>query len=154
MEKISEKEAFEKIIIFCNYRERSSKEVLIKLSSFGYDSNSSKKIINKLKTLNIINDLRFSKSFSKGKFSKNKWGKNKIKSHLIYKGIRENEIAQGLESIDNEIYLQTLKSLFINKKKTIKEEEEVNLKKQKIFNYLYQKGYEKNLIFNIINRYI
>ena len=49
MEKISEKEAFEKIIIFCNYRERSSKEVLIKLSSFGYDSNSSKKIINKLK---------------------------------------------------------------------------------------------------------
>ena len=153
MEKISEKEAFEKIIIFCNYRERSSKEVLIKLSSFGYDSNSSKKIINKLKTLNIINDLRFSKSFSKGKFSKNKWGKNKIKSHLIYKGIRENEIAQGLESIDNEIYLETLKSLLINKKKTIKEEE-VNLKKQKIFNYLYQKGYEKNLIFNIINRYI
>ena len=134
-------------------RERSSKEVLIKLSSFGYDSNSSKKIINKLKTFNIINDLRFSKSFSKGKFSKNKWGKNKIKSHLIYKGIRENEIAQGLESIDNEIYLQTLKSLLINKKKTIKEEE-VNLKKQKIFNYLYQKGYEKNLIFNIINRYI
>ena len=151
MEKISEKEAFEKIIIFCNYRERSSKEVLIKLSSFGYDSNSSKKIINKLKTLNIINDLRFSKSFSKGKVSK--WGKNKIKSHLINKGIRENEITQGLESIDNEIYLQTLKSLLINKKKTIKEEE-VNLKKQKIFNYLYQKGYEKNLIFNIINRYI
>ena len=58
-----------------------------------------------------------------------------------------------LESIDNEIYLQTLKSLLINKKKNIKEEE-VNLKKQKIFNYLYQKGYEKNLIFNIINRYI
>ena len=153
MEKISEKEAFEKIIIFCNYRERSSKEVLIKLSSFVYDSDSSKKIINKLKKLNIINDLRFSKSFSKGKFSKNKWGKNKIKSHLINKGIRENEITQGLESIDNEIYLQTLKSLLINKKKTIKEEE-VKLKKQKVFNYLYQKGYEKNLIFNIINRYI
>ncbi len=153
MEKISEKEAFEKIIIFCNYRERSSKEVLIKLSSFGYDINSSKKIIYKLKKLNIINDLRFSKSFSKGKFSKNKWGKNKIKSHLINKGIRENEITQGLESIDNEIYLQTLKSLLINKKKTIKEEE-VKLKKQKVFNYLYQKGYEKNLIFNIINRYI
>ena len=154
MKKLSEKEAFEKIIIFCNYRERSSKEVLIKLSSFGYGSNTSKKIIDKLKKINMINDLRFSKSFSRGKFKINKWGKNKIKSYLINKGISENEITQGLESIDNEIYLETLKSLLINKKKTIKEEEEVNLKKQKIFNYLYQKGYEKNLIFNIINRYI
>ena len=153
MKKLSEKEAFEKIIIFCNYRERSSKEVLIKLSSFGYGSNTSKKIIDKLKKINMINDLRFSKSFSRGKFKINKWGKNKIKSYLINKGISENEITQGLESIDNEIYLETLKSLLINKKKTIKKEE-VKLKKQKLFNYLYQKGYEKNLIFDSINRYM
>lgn len=153
MKKLSEKEAFEKIIIFCNYRERSSKEVLIKLSSFGYDSNTSKKIIDKLKKINMINDLRFSKSFARGKFKINKWGKSKIKSYLINKGISENEITQGLESIDNEIYLETLKSLLINKKKTIKKEE-VKLKKQKLFNYLYQKGYEKNLIFDSINRYM
>ena len=153
MKKLSEKEAFEKIIIFCNYRERSSKEVLIKLSSFGYDSNTSKRIIDKLKKINIINDLRFSKSFSRGKFKINKWGKSKIKSYLINKGISENEITQGLESIDNEIYLETLKSLLINKKKTIKKEE-IKLKKQKLFNYLYQKGYEKNLIFDSINRYM
>ena len=31
-------------------------------------------------------------------------GKSKIKSYLINKGISENEITQGLESIDNEIY--------------------------------------------------
>ena len=153
MKKLSEKEAFEKIIIFCNYRERSSKEVLIKLSSFGYDSNTSKKIIDKLKKINMINDLRFSKSFARGKFKINKWGKSKIKSYLINKGISENEITQGLESIDNEIYLETLKNLLINKKKSI-QEKEVKLKKQKLFNYLYQKGYEKNLIFDSINRYI
>ena len=153
MKNLSEKEAFEKIIIFCNYRERSSKEVLIKLFSLGYDSNTSKKIIDKLKKNNIINDLRFSKSFSRGKFNINKWGKSKIKSYLINKGIGENEINQGLESIDNEIYLETLKNLLINKKKSI-QEKEVKLKKQKLFNYLYQKGYEKNLIFDSINRYM
>ena len=101
----------------------------------------------------MINDLRFSKSFSRGKFNINKWGKSKIKSYLINKGIGENEINQGLESIDNEIYLETLKNLLINKKKSI-QEKEVKLKKQKLFNYLYQKGYEKNLIFDSINRYI
>ena len=153
MKNLSEKEAFEKIIIFCNYRERSSKEVLIKLFSLRYDSNTSKKIIDKLKKINMINDLRFSKSFARGKFKINKWGKSKIKSYLINKGISENEITQGLESIDNEIYLETLKSLLINKKKTIKKEE-VKLKKQKLFNYLHQKGYEKNLIFDSINRYM
>ena len=104
MKKISEKEAFEKIIKFCNYRERSSKEVLIKLFSFGYDSNSSNKIIKKLKKLNVINDLRFSKSYSKGKFKINKWGKNKIKSHLIKKGIVEYEINQGLKSIEDKLF--------------------------------------------------
>ncbi len=153
MKKISEKEAFEKLIKFCNYRERSSKEVLIKLFSFGYDSNSSNKIIKKLKKLNVINDLRFSKSFSKGKFKINKWGKNKIKSHLIKKGIVEYEINQGLKSIDDKLYSETLKNLLINKKKSIDEKENKFIK-QKLFNYLYQKGFEKNLIFDSINENI
>lgn len=153
MKNLSKKEAFEKIIIFCNYRERSSKEVLIKLFSFGYDSHSSKMIINKLKKINIINDLRFSKSFSRGKFKINKWGKSKIKSHLINKGISEDEIIQGLRSIDDKIYLETLKNLLINKKRNIHEKKD-KLIKQKLFHYAYQKGYEKNLIFDSINRHI
>ena len=97
--------------------------------------------------------MRFSKSFSKGKFKINKWGKNKIKSHLIKKGIVEYEINQGLKSIDDKLYSENLKNLLINKKKSIDEKENKFIK-QKLFNYLYQKGFEKNLIFDSINENI
>ena len=82
MKKLSEEEITEKIISFCNYRERSSKEVLKKLFSLESDYKFSKKILNQLIKVNLINDLRFSKSFCRGKFKINKWGKIKIRYHL------------------------------------------------------------------------
>ena len=153
MKKLSEEEITEKIISFCNYRERSSKEVLKKLFSLESNYKFSKKILNQLIKVNLINDLRFSKSFCRGKFKINKWGKIKIRYHLIKKGIMEYEIKDGLNSINSNEYNDTIKDLLIKKKKNLNIKKNKVLK-QKLFSYLSQKGYEQNLILKHVNNSI
>jgi len=141
----------EKIISFCNYRERSSKEVLNKLFSLGYDNENSNKILNQLIKINLVNNLRFAKSFSRGKLIINKWGKLKIRLHLVNKGIEQNDIKDALNSIDKKQYHDTIKNLLNMKRSHLNNNK---LKNQKLFNYLSQKGFEKNLILEYINNSI
>lgn len=141
----------EKIISFCNYRERSSKEVLNKLFSLGYDDENSNKILNQLIKINLVNNLRFAKSFSRGKLIINKWGKLKIRLHLVNKGIEQNDIKDALNSIDKKQYHDTIKNLLNMKRSHLNNNK---LKNQKLFNYLSQKGFEKNLILEYINNSI
>ena len=141
----------EKIISFCNYRERSSKEVLNKLFSLGYDDENSNKILNQLIKINLVNNLRFAKSFSRGKLIINKWGKIKIRLHLVNKGIEQNDIKDALNSIDKKQYHDTIKNLLNMKRSHLNNNKLIN---QKLFNYLSQKGFEKNLILEYINNSI
>ncbi len=151
MKKLSEKTITEKIITFCNYRERCSKEILNKLFSLGCSFQRSNKILNQLIKINLVNDLRFAKSFCRGKHSINKWGKVKIKLQLINKEIKEKEIKEALNSIDMNQYYNTIKNLLITKKSSLTNKEKI-VQKQKIFNYLLQKGYENNLILECLNK--
>ena len=98
-----------------------------------------------------MNDLRFAKSFCRGKHSINKWGKVKIKLQLINKEIKEKEIKEALNSIDMNQYYNTIKNLLITKKSSLTNKEKI-VQKQKIFNYLLQKGYENNLILECLNK--
>ena len=140
----------EKIISFCNYRERSSKEVLNKLFSLGYHDEDSNKILCQLIKIDLVNNLRFAKSFTRGKLIINKWGKLKIRLHLINKGIQQNDIKEALNSIDKNQYHDTIKNLLTMKRNNLnfKNNKLIN---QKLFNYLSQKGFEKNLILEYIN---
>ena len=54
---------------FCGYRERSVKEVKDKLSKKDFDYNIIKATIKKLQDLGFLDNIRFSKSFSRGKNS-------------------------------------------------------------------------------------
>ena len=84
-----------------------------------------------------------------GKFKSRKWGKIKISNHLKIKGIKEKDINEAIKKIPETKYLNALSNLIIKKSQEIKE---IDLfkKKSKIARYLYQKGYESNIIWNQI----
>ena len=77
-----ENEAMQIAMKFCSYRERSKKEVEDKLKSKNFNLDTIRNCINRLMELDFLNNIRFSKSFSRGKNKNNRWGKNKIKFHL------------------------------------------------------------------------
>ena len=140
-----QKSALNKIINYCNYRDRSTKEIKTKL----LDLNYSIEIIDSGKSieLGIVDNFRFSKSFSRGKNQKNRWGKIKIAYELKNKGLSNKEITFGLKSIEEKTYYKVLmKSIEVYKRKS------KNFEKNKLIKHLINKGYETSLVFTTINK--
>lgn len=106
---------------YCSYQERSIFEVKRKLYEWKIQPKVADKIIMQLMAENYLNEERFAKSFSVGKFRNKNWGKNKIIYELKKKQIPELIIQIGLAEIDEEEYLQTLKKLITKKVKEVKE---------------------------------
>ena len=94
--------ALEASIKFCGYRERSVKEVENKLIDKRFSRDVIRLTLKKIKGLGFVDNLRFSKSFSRGKNKNNRWGKKKIRYELIAKGLNDNEIQEGIRSIDGD----------------------------------------------------
>ncbi|WP_459251453.1 regulatory protein RecX [Apibacter sp.] len=139
-----------KLADYCVYQERSHYEVEQKLKEYTFlDQDERGEIIVWLIHNNFLNEERFALSYTRGKFYQKKWGKIKITQGLKQKKIPNNLINIGLEQINEDDYISTIKELANKKWNTIRESE-IFLKKKKLYNYLQQKGYENHFIHEII----
>jgi len=142
-----QKSALNKIINYCNYRDRSTKEIKIKLLDLNYSIEIIDSAISQAIELGIVDNFRFSKSFSRGKNQKNRWGKIKIAYELKNKGLNNKEITFGLESIEEKTYYKILmKSIEVYKRKS------KNFDKNKLIKHLINKGYETSLVISTIKK--
>ena len=134
---------------YCSYQERTHQEVAEKLKKMGMIPQAIEKITISLLQNDFLNEERFAKSFARGKFRIKKWGRIKIKQHLFQKGISKANINIGLSEINDEEYLQTLQEL-AKKKSILLKKDSVYKRKQKLIQYLYQKGFETTLIYEFV----
>ena len=137
---------------YCSFSERCKSDIIKKLYDWKVNKNQ-KEIINHLIENNYINEKRYALLYSMGKFNSRKWGKIKISNHLKKKGIKEKYINESIKEIPEKKYLDALSNLIIKKSQEIKDSDIYN-KKSKIARYLFQKGYESNLIWNQIETII
>ena len=137
---------------YCSFSERCKSDIIKKLYDWKVNKNQ-KEIMNHLIENNYINEKRYALLYSMGKFNSRKWGKIKISNHLKKKGIKEKDINESINEIPETKYLQALSNLIIKKSQEIKDSDIYN-KKSKIARYLFQKGYESNLIWNQIETLI
>lgn len=147
--KTGQNDFFLKACSFCAYQERTQREVRDRLYELGVDKDEAEEIIVKLITENFLNEERFAKAFAGGKFRIKKWGRNKINQALKERGVSSYCIKKGLEEIDEESYIETLKSLLVKKEGEIKEEN-IFKRKDKISKYLIAKGFEPELVWDIL----
>ena len=87
----------------------------------------------------------------RGKFNSRSWGKIKISNHLNQKGIDKNIILKSFSEIEDSDYIKKISDLILNKSKAIKEED-IFKRKSKIARFLYQKGFETELIWQQIEK--
>ncbi len=140
-------QAFVKLASFCAYQERCHQEVREKLQTFQLNHEEIEEVISLLIDEKFLNEQRFSIAFAGGKFRTKQWGKIKIRYELQQRNISANCIQKALESIDEEEYYQTLSE--IAQKKAAQLGKTMN-DQQKLYNFLASKGYESNLIQEII----
>lgn len=147
--KYSRKEAKLKAADYCAYQERSQQEVRDKLYSYGLHYNDVEEVISELITENFINEERFAQAYVGGKFRIKKWGRLKILQGLKQHRISDYCIKKGMQEISDEDYLSTIESLIDKKRSSINVENQF-VANQKIAAYLHQKGFETNLIWEIL----
>ena len=148
---LTREQALQKIKHYCAYQERSHKEVKEKLYSYGLRSVIVEELIGLLIEENYLNEERFAKQFAGGKFRLKQWGKHKITYELKLKQVSNYNIKAALESIDETDYAKTLQKIAIAKWNTLTTDN-IFTRQSKVYAYLLQKGYEKNLINETIKK--
>lgn len=142
----------EYLIRLLGRRDHASHELKIKGLKKGYDSNVLDEIISELEEKEYINNYAFSKKYVHDKFKFNEWGPNKIKSELSSKKIDPKIIQQCLEEeIDSKTVSEVILNL-IQKKKPSLLRTDKEKRRKKIFDYLFRKGYDSNVILKQIDR--
>lgn len=125
-------------------------EVRNKLYGYGLIKDDVDELMVRLIEHNFLNEERFARSFAGGKFRVKKWGRNKIVLELKKRQISDFCIRKGLEEIDDDRYLETLREL-IEKKTRDYKVKNVFQRNGKIASYCYSKGYESDLIWQELN---
>ncbi|MCD6178524.1 MAG: RecX family transcriptional regulator [Bacteroidales bacterium] len=135
---------------YCVYQERCQWDLEKKFRDWKVDEEIRDDILVELITQGFINEERFATQFVSGKFRIKQWGKHKIRLELKKRQISTYSINKALESITDEEYRLTLQNLIIKKSRDIKAKNEFE-KTQKIAQYLYSKGYETELIWDVLH---
>lgn len=137
----------EKAKNYCAYSERSIHDVKNKLLQWNASEKTIELIIRQLEENDFINEERYAVSFAYGKLRNNKWGRTKIFHALSQKNIPEIYIQMGLNELDEEEYLNTLKSVITTK--TVSGKDEFS-RQNKLVRYAVQKGFRADLAWKVI----
>ncbi len=149
--KLSKEQALPKIKQYCTYQERCHAEVKEKLYAFGLYKKDVEQLMSQLIEENYLNEERFAIQYAGGKFRMNQWGRIKIKYALKQKQVSDYCIKKALKEINESDYKKTLQKLAEQKLKTLKGEKNIFIKKRKLQDYLLQKGYENELVREVVN---
>ena len=147
---ITKEQALQKAKQFCAYQERCHSETKEKLYSFGLHKNDVEELLAQLIEENFLNEERYAIAFAGGHFRTKQWGRIKIKYALSQKKVSAYCIKKALANIDEDDYEHTLTKLATARLATLKSEKNIFVKKNRLQNYLLQKGYEGSLISSII----
>jgi regulatory protein len=135
---------------WCAYQERCQQEARDKLYGFGLWPDAVENIISSLIESNFLNEERFAIQFVHGKHSIKKWGRIKIKIELKQKRVSDYCIKKAMAQIDDTEYMTTLRKLMETKQRLTNEKNPIKLK-LKVLNYALSKGYERDLVFDVLN---
>lgn len=126
-------------------------EVTQKLYSFGLYKADAEAVIAWLIEENYLNEERFAIQFAGGKFRIKKWGRIKIIQALKQRKISVYNINKAMNNLDEGAYIKTLEGLATKKWNTLKTSTPA-IRNVKTMTHMLQKGYERSLIIEVLNK--
>lgn len=141
---------YNKCVKYISVRLRSKKEIIDYLKKLNIDNTAD--IIDKLTKNNLINDEVFTKAFIKDKINFTSYGPYKIRQELNKYNIDNEIIDKYINDIDEEILIDKVDKQ-INKMIKSNRKYSGNILKSKIYNNLYNNGFDKDMIINVLNNY-
>ena len=144
-------EALQKAAAYCSLSEKCEYEVKEKLRTWDVSNTDVAKVIDQLRHDDFINDARYCTYYTRDKFRFNRWGKIKIGMMLRSKQLPEEEITNALAQIDEAEYEEALVVILQTKLKSLTYKFEYE-KQGKLFRFAQSRGFEHNIISNVIRQ--
>ena len=156
-DEISYEAALEKGIFLISLKDRTKKEIRLKLEEKFRNKSAILQAIEKLEELGYLNDLNYAISYIEGRT----YGKNRISYNLFQKGIDKATVEKAYLTLDEEkednvddIKLEKLIEKNSKKININNEREEKKVKEeQKFIQYLARQGFSLDKIFKKLKEY-
>ena len=147
---MTEQEAYLQLAALCAQAEHCEQEMRDKMKRWEVDETVQNRIIDRLTKERFIDNERYARAFVKDKIRYNKWGRRKVQQALWMKRI-DNDIQQRvLDEIDEKEYLDVLRPLLKQKRKSIKAGNDYELN-QKLVRFALSRGFTFDIIRQCLN---
>lgn len=141
----TEQEAYLTLAALCAQAEHCQHEMLEKMRRWEVPETVQARVMAKLIKERYVDDERYAQAFVKDKIRYNKWGRRKVEQGLWQKRIDEDIRKRVLDEVDDNEYLDVLRPLLKQKRKTIKAKNDYELN-QKLMRFAMGRGFTFNLI--------
>ena len=147
---MTEQEAYLQLAALCAQAEHCQQEMRDKMRRWELDDATQNRIIARLVKERYIDDERYARAFVKDKIRYNKWGRRKVQQALWQKHIDTDVQLRVLDEIDKKEYLDVLRPLLKQKRKSIKAESDYELN-QKLIRFALGRGFGFDIIRQCLN---
>ena len=142
---MTEQEAYLQLATLCAQAEHCEQEMRDKMKRWEIDETVQNRIIDRLVKERYIDNERYARAFVNDKIRYNKWGRRKVQQALWMKRI-DNDIQQRvLDEIDDMEYLDVLRPLLKQKRKSTKAANDYELN-QKLVRFALGRGFTFDII--------
>ena len=156
-DEISYEASLEKGIFLISLKDRTKKELQLKLEEKYQNKVAILRAIEKLEELGYLNDLNYAMSYIESKT----YGKNRVSYNLFQKGVRKDIVEKAYLALDEEkeenVEDVKLEKLIEKKGKKVNinnERDEKKIKEeQKLIQYLARQGFSLDKIFKKVKEY-
>ena len=142
---MTEQEAYLQLAALCAQAEHCQQEMRDKMRRWEINETVQNRIIDRLIKERYIDDERYARAFVKDKIRYNKWGRRKVQQALWQKHIDTDIQQRVLDEIDEKEYLDILRPLLKQKRKSIKAESDYELN-QKLIRFALGRGFGFDII--------
>ena len=142
---MTEQEAYLQLAALCAQAEHCQQEMRDKMRRWELDETVQNRIIDRLIKERYVDDERYARAFVKDKIRYNKWGRRKVQQGLWQKRIDADIQQRVLDEIDEKEYLDVLRPLLKQKRKSIRAASDYELN-QKLARFALSRGFTFDLI--------
>lgn len=146
----TEQEAYLTLAALCARSEHCQWEMQEKMRRWELDDAALARVMARLVKERYVDDERYARAFVKDKVRYNKWGRRKVEQALWQKRIDDDIRERVLDEVDEEEYLNVLRPLLKQKRKSIKAENDYELK-QKLVRFALGRGFTYDIIRQCID---
>ena len=137
---MTEQEAYLQLAALCAQAEHCEQEMRDKMKRWELDETAQNRVVER-----FIDNERYARAFVKDKIRYNKWGRRKVQQALWLKRIDADIQQRVLDEIDEKEYLDVLRPLLKQKRRSTKAADEYELN-QKLVRFALSRGFTFDVI--------